>query len=365
MHAKADSGASRHYVKESDQHVLTNISSSSGPTVYLPNNNTMTSFKAGSLPLPAILSSSATKAHIFRDLQSASLVSLGQLCDDNCNIILDKNTIQVFKDNTLIITGTRNPQDGLWDIPLQPPVQKLNVILRKDKTKQELANYLHACCFSPTISTFVRAIRNGNFITWPGLDQKLIERHLLQSTATAKGHLDQERQGLQSTKTASPSINNDAQQDFFPPHSNEKTNDVCTIIQKLNPKTTAYSDLTGRFPYKSSRGNQYILIVYHYDSNAILAEPLSDRRGHTITKTWQKINNVFVHRGIKPNLYVLDNEISSELKTALAKNKIDYQLTPPHIHRRNAAERAIRTFKNHFLAGLASCDPKFPVAEWD
>jgi len=61
----------------------------------------------------------------------------------------------------------------------------------------------------------------------------------------------------------------------------------------------------------------------------------------------------------------LGNEISGELKTALAKNKIDYQLTPPHIHRRNTAERAIRTFKNHFLAGLASCNPKLSIAEWD
>jgi len=50
----------------------------------------MTSFKAGFLPLLPILSSSATKAHIFRDLQSASLVSLGQFCDDNCNIVLEK-----------------------------------------------------------------------------------------------------------------------------------------------------------------------------------------------------------------------------------------------------------------------------------
>ena len=55
--------------------------------------------------------------------------------------------------------------------------------------------------------------------------------------------------------------------------------------------------------------------------------------------------NVFVQRGVKPNLYILDNEISGELKTALAKNESDYQLTPPHIHRRNTAERAIRTFK--------------------
>ena len=33
-------------------------------------------------------------------------------------------------------------------------------------------------------------------------------------------------------------------------------------------------DLTGRFPYKSSRGNKYILIAYNYDGNTTLAEPL-------------------------------------------------------------------------------------------
>ena len=38
---------------------------------------------------------------------------------------------------------------------------------------------------------------------------------------------------------------------------------------------------------------------------------------------------------------------------------------PPNVHRRNAAERAIRTFKAHFLAGLATCDPEYPITEWD
>jgi hypothetical protein len=38
---------------------------------------------------------------------------------------------------------------------------------------------------------------------------------------------------------------------------------------------------------------------------------------------------------------------------------------PPHCHRRNAAERAIRTFKEHFVAGLSSVDPAFPLHLWD
>ena len=44
---------------------------------------------------------------------------------------------------------------------------------------------------------------------------------------------------------------------------------------------------------------------------------------------------------------------------------MDYQLVPPDVHRRNAAERAIRTFKNHLIAGLCSVDPKFPLHLWD
>ena len=61
----------------------------------------------------------------------------------------------------------------------------------------------------------------------------------------------------------------------------------------------------------------------------------------------------------------MDNEASTELKTAMTDNEISYQLVPPHVHRANLSERAIQTFKAHFKAGLASLDPAFPVREWD
>ncbi len=40
-------------------------------------------------------------------------------------------------------------------------------------------------------------------------------------------------------------------------------------------------------------------------------------------------------------------------------------MVPPHMHRRNAAERAIRTFKNHFIATLATTNKMFPMHLWD
>eukprot|EP00804_Cyclotella_cryptica_P010878 CCRYP_008802-RA/>CCRYP_008802-RA protein AED:0.43 eAED:0.43 QI:0/-1/0/1/-1/1/1/0/164 len=39
--------------------------------------------------------------------------------------------------------------------------------------------------------------------------------------------------------------------------------------------------------------------------------------------------------------------------------------TPPNVHRTNAAERAIQTFKAHFLSILTGIDPSFPNYLWD
>jgi len=41
------------------------------------------------------------------------------------------------------------------------------------------------------------------------------------------------------------------------------------------------------------------------------------------------------------------------------------RLLEPHDHRVNAAERAIQTFKHHFIVGLATVDANFPIQLWD
>jgi hypothetical protein len=53
------------------------------------------------------------------------------------------------------------------------------------------------------------------------------------------------------------------------------------------------------------------------------------------------------------------------LKNFITVNNIAYQLVLPHCHRRNAAERAITTFKEHFVAGLSTVDLSFPLILWD
>jgi len=65
--------------------------------------------------------------------------------------------------------------------------------------------------------------------------------------------------------------------------------------------------------------------------------------------------------GLCPCLQHLDNEASQVLKDFLVAEDVDFQLVPLHVHRCNAAEHAICTFKNHFIASLCSTNKNFPL----
>jgi hypothetical protein len=82
-------------------------------------------------------------------------------------------------------------------------------------------------------------------------------------------------------------------------------------------------------------------------------------------KAYYHIHQELTAKGFKPKLQILDNEESAALKHLFTSNDVECQLVPPHFHRHNAAERAIRTFKEHFVAGLSSVDPTFPLHLWD
>ena len=60
--------------------------------------------------------------------------------------------------------------------------------------------YLHQCLCSPPKSALLKAIRNKQLDSIPGLTYDLIAKHLPLSTATEKGHMIRTRQGARSTR---------------------------------------------------------------------------------------------------------------------------------------------------------------------
>ena len=206
-----------------------------------------------------------------------------------------------------------------------------------------------------SISTFLEATERNFFVTWPNLTPQVIRRYLQPSVATAKGHLNQQRQ-----RRRKPFY-----EETPPTPITTRTHTIyAAILDRKQPTGNSFSDLTGRFPIQSNRGANYIFVLYDYDSNAIIVRPLRNHSAQEIQRVFTSVHAYLVARGLRPRLHTLDNEASTSLKDFLTAENVEYQLVPRHIHQRNSAERAIQTFKNHFVAELASTDPNFPLSNW-
>jgi len=346
-----DSGCTKHYIRQDPQ--LQEQTTDDPLDVMLPNGDLMSSSKSTTLNIP-YSSTEGKKAHIFDALSSGNLLSVGQLCDDGYKVTFTKDKVLFSKNAKEQFSGKRKLVNGMWTVQFP---YKANIILPY-KPLGDAIKFMHAACFSPCVSTWCQAIDAGYFSTWPGLTSKRVRQFIPQNTIpTVKGHLTQEKQHLRSTQIKA---NN----------AIETNNDAYVTIESARPtdllNNKSYSDLTGRFPQRSNRGNQYIFILYDTNSNHIFAEPIKDRTSTHIEQAYKKISGKLKSVGIKPALHILDNEASSSY-SKLIQNHGDtiIQFVPPNVHRRNIAERAIRTFKAHFIAGLCSTHKHFPLTLWD
>ena len=120
------------------------------------------------------------------------------------------------------------------------------------------------------------------------------------------------KNSLKGNATLQSILEKDIQKDAFPspPSPNLKTNDVIYTLVESSPKGLSYIDLTGRFPFKSAKGNQYILVAFHVDANAILGHAIKNRESNTLTEAWHRLNTKFAKAGVQPHTYVVDNEAS-------------------------------------------------------
>ena len=96
-----------------------------------------------------------------------------------------------------------------------------------------------------------------------------------------------------------------------------------------------------------------------------MVEPFKTKQGKELATTFAKLCEKFKINKSETNIFILDNECSKSVKDTIKSFNATYQLAPPHQHRRNAAENAIKTFKAHLLSGLATYNKDFPIAEWD
>jgi hypothetical protein len=275
------------------------------------------------------------------------------------------------------MSGRRSPISRLWtlDLPGHPakkrlPIPSLNALIHNPNIAARIAFY-HAAMFSPSLSTWCSATEDaGHMSSWPSITSKQVRQNPPASIVMLKGHLDQQRANTRSTKpkpaTTDPDPTSTAGTQPHTDTSKPTAIKTANLFADCQPATgQIYTDPTGCFLVPSTSGNAYMLILYDYDSNYIHVEPMRNRTKAQHLAAYQRALTLLNSRGLRPKLQKLDNEASGLLQQCMEDAEIDYQLVPPGLHRCNAAERAIHTFKNHFIAGLCTTDPKFPLILWD
>jgi hypothetical protein len=309
--------------------------------VRLPNGATMESSHTADLDIPE-LNSDASKAHIFPGMANHSLLSIGQLCDEGYIVTFKQDTVTICDSgNSQILSGPRDLNTGLWRINLKQTHNHIPHTIANNvyelRNTGALVHYLHKALFSPKKSAMLQAVKDGHLITWPGLTEDAINKYLKLTPATAMGHMNQRRQNIRSTSKAPIEKQPTPDTDL-----GTKTHLVYAVVVDQGQ---LYTDFTGQFPVRSSKENSYVMVCYIYDCNYVKVIPMKSSSASESVKAYDSVHQEFKVKGFKPKLQTLDNEASTALKNFFTANDIAYQLVPPHCHRRNAAERSIRTFK--------------------
>ena len=190
----------------------------------------------------------------------------------------------------------------------------------------------HVVCRYPVKSTWLKTIKVGNFHGWPLLNVKKVKKYYPETEETAKGHMNQTRKNMRSTKL---------KQTKFETADTAKVRgkkEHYVYIKVYKMRKTIYSNQIEPFTKILQSNNKCIMVMVEID--------LKDA-------------------GVIPKKHVLDNKISDLVKDSFKDLNIEYQLVSPGMHHRNAAERAIQTFKIHFIAIIVGLDPNFPKHLWD
>jgi hypothetical protein len=228
----------------------------------------------------------------------------------------------------IIIKGPRDYAIGLWRINLlqknptctisQPPSQPHsanNVYALRNSGA--LVNYLNKAMFSCTKSALVHAIKRGSLATWPGLTVEAVNTHLKLTQVTAMGHMNQRHQNTRSTK---PKLIAQDDEYIIPLVSEEKTHLVFAVV--LDHRQV-YTDLTGAFPTRSSKGNNGLMICYSYDANYIRPIAMKPKSGAEWVRAFGVVFDEMTAKGFKPKLQTTDNKASAALNNYFTEKRND------------------------------------------
>ncbi len=173
----------------------------------LPDGYTQAATEIAELPYD--IRAPAKDIHITPGISENSLISTSKMADTGYITVFDQEQVKIYDANNTkiiatrgaVINGWRNTGTGMWRVALLPTVSNTNTdtaLLDRPpteflpnrpppteaihnvyelKTKPELVRYLHAAAGYPTKFTWLKAIKNKQYASWPGLTTDAVKKH--------------------------------------------------------------------------------------------------------------------------------------------------------------------------------------------
>jgi hypothetical protein len=202
---------------------------------------------------------------------------------------------------------------------------------------------------------------------WTGLTVDAVKCHYPDSEESQQEDTKRVAVTKQTTPTLDNGDNAIDSHTHSTPRPTKKEHTIFIRVLDMEDEATQkiFANQPGRFPKKTSRGNQYIMVLTKIDSDAILVELMKNRTAGNMIRAYQTLIDQLRTAGIVPKLHILDNECSQDVKDTIHLNKMTFQPVPLHNHWRNLAEKAIQTSKDHFITILCRAGKSFPLNLWD
>ena len=163
-------------------------------------------------------------------------------------------------------------------------------------TKANAVKFMHQGLCNLLILSLIRAINAGFLQGAPHLTAATVQKYLMPSPATSKGHMKRPHTGIRSTTPrpsqqtitspdlpypipVAPGIHADAMPGLIPNDSDDSSGPCPAFIDNIDDKSitnmfcfgafadkntgVVYNDCTGNFPFMSLDGNIYFFVMYH------------------------------------------------------------------------------------------------------
>jgi hypothetical protein len=187
----------------------------------------------------------------------------------------------------------------------------------------------------------MKPLKKGFLKGCPDLSKELVTKYLNPSPGTAKGHMKRPKKGIRGTWTKplptvlqnpqQPTVTSILQQPIaqanppilplfndVPPYpgptyhttigpniiaDDESITNIFSFGAFANKITgVVYNNLTGNFPFMSLDGSVCLFVLYHYETNSILATPITNLDDKSIFTAYKANFEMLEAKGYKPQV---------------------------------------------------------------